>query len=72
MKDLYIQERSGGGWELLREHLYHDEVGQIVAKKELYLKPDGSKTGVWLRLCSGKYEKGLKGWIFRYITPLWW
>ena len=61
MKDLYIQERSGGGWELLRDHLYHDEAGSVIAKKELYLKPDGSKTGVWLRLRNGKYEKGLKG-----------
>jgi len=60
MKDLYIQERSGG-WELLRDHLYHDEAGSVIAKKELYLKPDGSKTGVWLRLRNGKYEKGLKG-----------
>jgi len=61
MHDLYTQDQSGSRWKFLREHIYRDEDGKTIAKKELYLKQDGTKTGIWFRYDKGKFEKGLKG-----------
>jgi len=61
MSDLYTRDRSDSSWKFLREHIYRDEAGKTIAKKELYLKPDGTKTGIWFRYDKGKFEKGLKG-----------
>lgn len=48
-------------WKLLREHIYTDINGGILAKKQIYRKPDESKTAVWYRLEGGRYIKGLNG-----------
>ena len=48
-------------WELMREHIYTDISGGVLAKKQIFRKPDGSKTAVWYRLEKGAYIKGLNG-----------
>lgn len=52
--------------QLLREHIYHDEQGRSVAKKQIYRFVDGKKTAYWLRNIGSSWEKGLKG----YVLPL--
>ena len=58
MQDLFIAEKSPK-WQSLREHVYLDENGQPLAKKELFRKPDGNKTAVWYRYDCHTWRKGL-------------
>ncbi len=50
----------------MREHVYFDEFGDPVAKKQLYDKGNGTKTAVWYRYENGKFVKGLSG----FLVPL--
>jgi putative DNA primase/helicase len=38
-----------------REHLYHDENGQVIARKLIYKSADGSKSAEWQHLDNGKW-----------------
>jgi len=58
MQDLFVDEKFLK-WQPLREHVYLDETGQPLAKKELFRKPDGNKTAVWYRYDSDIWLKGL-------------
>ncbi len=61
VKDLFLCPAQPK-WVFIREHIYYDEAGNTpVAKKELYNKGDGTKTGVWYRYENGNYIKGLGG-----------
>ncbi|MBR4319681.1 MAG: hypothetical protein IKP69_06490 [Oscillospiraceae bacterium] len=46
-------------WELLREHVYSDASGNTLAKKSIFKKSDGNKTGVWYLFDSetGEFRK---------------
>jgi len=57
MQDLFIEEPKK--WQHLREHVYLDGDGQPLAKKELFLKPDGCKTAVWYHYDYNVWRKGL-------------
>lgn len=48
-------------WTKLREHIYADISGKPVARKTIFDKGGGSKTGVWERFENGAYIKGLNG-----------
>lgn len=48
-------------WTLLREHVYTDIGGNILAKKQIYDTGGGKKQAVWYRLEKGRYVKGLGG-----------
>ena len=41
------KQSSKQKWQVLREHVYTDADRKILAKKTMYRKPDGTKTGVW-------------------------
>lgn len=58
--DCFPEKEVKGRWTLLREHIYTDEKGANIAKKQIYDKGDG-KTAVWYRLERGQYIKGLNG-----------
>ena len=60
-RDLFGENTQRQSWELLREHCYTNINGDILAKKQIYRKPDGKKTAIWYRLESGRYVKGLGG-----------
>lgn len=63
-KDCFVDEpkpQRKAPWELLREHIYTNLDGGIVAKKQIFRKPDGSKTAIWYRMENGQYVKGLNG-----------
>lgn len=48
-------------WTLLREHVYTDISGNVLAKKQIYDTGGGKKQAVWYRLEKGRYLKGLGG-----------
>ena len=48
-------------WQLIREHVYTDISGNILAKKQICDTGGGKKTAVWYRLENGRYVKGLGG-----------
>lgn len=52
--------------QFLREHMYHDLQGRVVAKKQVYRLPNGKKDVYWSRQIGNRWEYGLKG----YIPPL--
>lgn len=54
-------KRASKPWTKLREHFYTDTSGQILAKKVIYDKGDGSKTALWERFENGEYLKKLNG-----------
>ncbi|MBR2133440.1 MAG: toprim domain-containing protein [Eubacterium sp.] len=62
MRDLFIDDKSSFRQakpekiSFLREHIYHDSVGNPVSKKVIYKNGDG-KTGVWYRYENGKFIK---------------
>lgn len=48
-------------WVFLRGHIYQDESGEPIGKKEIYDKGDGGKTAIWFRYENGRWLKGLNG-----------
>jgi predicted P-loop ATPase/5S rRNA maturation endonuclease (ribonuclease M5) len=60
-KDFFPEQPQRAPWELLREHIYTNLDGGIIAKKQIFRKPDGSKTAIWYRMENGQYVKGLNG-----------
>ncbi len=58
VKDLFLCPATPK-WVFIREHIYYDEQGSIIAKKQIYDKGDGAKVGTWLRYENGTYIKGL-------------
>ncbi len=57
--DLFEQEEKPQPWEFLREHVYRGADGGILAKKAIYRRPGGDKTGVWYRYEKGRFLKSL-------------
>ena len=47
--------------QITREHIYTNENGEPIAKKEIKKKQDGSKGCVWYRYGSSGFTMGLKG-----------
>lgn len=58
--DCFPEKEQKSKWTLLREHIYTDEKGASIAKKQIYNTGNG-KTAVWYRLERGQYVKGLNG-----------
>lgn len=62
MQDLFDDPKpKPQSWIFLREHIYYDENSEPIAKKQLYDKGDGTKTGIWYRFENGNYIKNLNG-----------
>ncbi|MDE6729257.1 MAG: hypothetical protein K2J71_00575 [Oscillospiraceae bacterium] len=59
--DFFPEKPKRPAWVFLREHIYSDESGQILAKKVIYDKGDGGKTAVWYRFERKRWIKGLNG-----------
>ncbi len=60
--DLFGNAEKTQPWELLREHIYYDLQGRPAAKKAIYRKSGGDKTGIWYRYEHGRYIKSLEGY----------
>lgn len=58
-EDCFPEKQPKTPWTLLREHIYTDEKGVNLAKKQIYDKGDGGKTAIWYRIEKGQYAKGL-------------
>ena len=58
--DCFPEKEQKSKWTLLREHIYTDEKGASIAKKQIYDTGEG-KTAIWYRLERGQYIKGLNG-----------
>lgn len=59
--DFFPEKPKKPKWVFLREHIYQNEQGQPIAKKEMYDKGGGDKTAVWYRYERGRWIKGLNG-----------
>ena len=58
--DCFPEKEHKNKWTLLREHIYTDENGANIAKKQIYDTGEG-KTAIWYRLERGQYIKVLNG-----------
>ncbi len=56
-----VRKERPDPWTLLREHVYTDISGNVLAKKQIYDTGGGKKQAVWYRLEKGRYVKGLGG-----------
>ncbi|MBP8640610.1 MAG: hypothetical protein KBI01_06905, partial [Oscillospiraceae bacterium] len=62
MSDLYIKDKPKlQSWIFLREHIYYDEQGSIIAKKIIYDTGEGNKTAEWYRYENFAFIKKLNG-----------
>lgn len=59
--DFFPPKSQKTAWIKLREHIYTDISGNPIAKKIMYDKGAGDKTGIWYRFENGTYIKKLNG-----------
>ena len=59
--DFFPPKSQKSSWIKLREHIYTDSSGNPIARKTLYDKGNGSKTGKWERYENGVYVSKLNG-----------
>jgi len=59
--DLFADSLSAKNGIKSREHIYGDESGNILGKKEIKTKSNGGKSCIWYRYIAGGYIKGLDG-----------
>ena len=59
--EFFPPKQKAVSWTKLREHIYTNEQGNIIARKVIFDKGDGSKTAIWERYENGTYIKGLNG-----------
>lgn len=60
-KDVYVRQHKEERWILLRTHEYCSKEGNKIAVKNIYKKPDGSKTATWQHFEGNTLIKGLNG-----------